>query len=123
MTALSKTSQSYPQSYPHIMLTKALLEACRHDPVQFVLRVLGHTPHPGQEHLLHGMKKRTVIRAGRQWGKSTVLAWYIIWFLVYHPNKNVLIVAPTVEQSKIIFKEVARYFRSGPLKSLLRKKI
>jgi len=105
------------------MLTKALLEACRHDPVQFVLRVLGHTPHPGQEHLLHGMKKRTVIRAGRQWGKSTVLAWYIIWFLVYHPNKNVLIVAPTVEQSKIIFKEVARYFRSGPLKSLLRKKI
>lgn len=68
------------------------------------------------------MKKRTVIRAGRQWGKSTVLAWYIIWFLVYHPNKCVLIVAPTVEQSRIIFKEVARYFR-GPLKSLLRKKI
>jgi|SRR5579859_1316277 len=104
------------------MITKQIFEQCRKDPVLFVSKVLGATPHPGQEQLLRGIKKRTVIRAGRQWGKSTVLAWYVTWFLCYHPGKTVLIVAPTVEQTKVIFNEVAKIFR-GPLSFMLRKKI
>src|SRR5579859_1860622 len=105
------------------MITKQIFEQCRKDPVLFVSKVLGATPHPGQEQLLRGIAKRTVIRAGRQWGKSTVLAWYIVWYLVTHPSRMVLIVAPTVDQSKIIFREVAQHFRTGPLACLLAKNI
>lgn len=98
-------------------------EKLKKDPVEFTRTVLGATPFEGQERILRGIRPTTVIRAGRQWGKSTVLSWYVAWYLTTHANRIVMIVAPTVTQSKIIFKEVAKHFRTGPLAPLLAKNI
>lgn len=39
--------------------------------------------------------------------------------MVTYPNRQVYIIAPTLDQPKIIFNEVARHFQSGPLSVLV----
>lgn len=78
-------------------------------------------PHPAQIEMMQGVKKLTVACCGRQLGKSIWLGWYIAWFAVTHPNREVYIIAPTVDQSRIIFNEVARQFRAPSLLSTLVK--
>lgn len=91
------------------------------DPVEFVTKLLTHpdgkpcTPHAGQIDVLRGISKTTVLVTGRQWGKSTVLAWYICWFAVTHRYRQIYIIAPSVDQARIIFNEVAYHFRNNPL--------
>lgn len=77
-------------------------------------------PHAGQEKLLRGVRHHTVIAAGRQWGKSESLSWYACWYLCTHKDRELYIIAPTLDQAKIIWHNVARQFSTGPL-SLLRK--
>ncbi len=98
------------------------------DPVAFVKAFCVESdgtpsvPHEGQEFLLRGIRHHTVIAAGRQWGKSVSLAWYVCWYLCTHRDREVYIVAPTLDQAKIIFNQVARQF-NGPLRAMLRGKI
>lgn len=100
------------------------------DPVAFtralLLNPMGEKadPHPAQVEMMNGVKKLTVACCGRQLGKSIWLGWYISWFAVTHPNREIYIIAPTVDQSRIIFNEVARQFRAPSLLStLLKQKI
>lgn len=107
----------------------AFSAAVQEDPVEFsktfCLMPDGSpvVPHPGQIELMHGMGHHTIIAAGRQWGKSFSLALYICWFLVTHNAREVLIVAPTLDQAKLIFKQVERQFRKGPLSVLVEGKV
>src|SRR5579859_4518033 len=100
------------------------------DPVAFtralLLNPMGEKadPHPAQEEMMRGVNRLTAAPCGRQLGKSTWLGWYISWFAVTHPNREVYIIAPSVDQSRIIFNEVARQFRAPcVLSTLLNKKI
>lgn len=97
------------------------LDEMKKDPVEFSRQVLKFDPHEGQVELLRGIRKRTVIRAGRQWGKSVSLAVYVVWWLVTHPKKNLLLAAPTVDQAKIIYKEVVNHLRGSVLSTLIDK--
>lgn len=80
-------------------------------------------PHPGQIELLRGIKPLTVCCCGRRWGKSVAMSIYATWFAVTHAHRQVFIIAPTLDQSRIIFNEIASHFRSGPLSALLEGKI
>ncbi|GHO55518.1 terminase large subunit domain-containing protein [Ktedonobacter robiniae] len=80
-------------------------------------------PHPGQIEMLRAIKSMTICCCGRQWGKSVAMAIYATWFAVTHSNRQVFIVAPSLDQARIIFNEVAFHFRTGPLASLLEGKI
>ena len=62
-----------------------------------------------------------VIQAGRQFGKSTVLGWLIVWYVLHFANRHVYIVAPSLDQARIIYDEVVRHFE-GPLRVMLRRK-
>lgn len=113
-------------------ITLAILEAVKRSPVEFIRRFLKNPdgtaaePHIGQIELLNALVAGVidlVAACGRQWGKSVVLAWYICWFLLRYKNRQVYIVAPTLDQARIIFNEVARHFRAYPLNLLLAKKI
>jgi hypothetical protein len=63
-----------------------------------------------------------IIAAGRQVGKSHILAWLVVWYVVTFAQRHVYIVAPSLDQSRIIYDEVVRHFESGPLRVLLKKK-
>ena len=113
-------------------ITLAILEAVKRSPVEFITRFLKNPdgtaaqPHPGQIELLMALVNGVtdlVAACGRQWGKSVVLAWYICWFLIRYKNRQVYIIAPTLDQARIIFNEVSRHFRAYPLNMLLSKKI
>jgi len=98
------------------------------DPVEFCRQVLKKpdgtpfVPHEGQEAILRGIRRITVASCGRQWGKSVVMGAYIAWYLATHANRKVYIIAPTLDQSRIIFNEVAHHFRTT-LKPLVSGKI
>jgi hypothetical protein len=80
-------------------------------------------PHPAQVDMMRGVKPLTVCCCGRQLGKSVWLGWYGTWFAVTHANREVYIIAPTVDQSRIIFNEIAFHFRTSIFKDLVVGKI
>jgi hypothetical protein len=100
------------------------------DPVVFITTFLRHpdgtriVPHEAQIAIIEAFMEGTfdlVIAAGRQFGKSTVLGWLVVWYILHFSNRHVYIVAPSLDQARIIYDEVARHFE-GPLKVMLKKK-
>jgi hypothetical protein len=106
-----------------------LSPSVKEDPVSFAQTFLINpdgtpfTPHETQQHFLRGIKPLTTACCGRQWGKSVGLAAYVDWFAVTHAHREVYIIAPTLDQSRIIFNEVAFQFRNSSLSSLVVGKI
>lgn len=100
------------------------------DPVIFITTFLRHPdgspiePHEAQLAIIAAFMSGVfdlVISAGRQLGKSTVLAWLVVWYVLHFPNRSVYIVAPSLDQARIIYDEVARHFE-GPLRVMLKRK-
>jgi hypothetical protein len=100
-------------------------KALREDPVDFVRTMLRDAsgnacvPHPAQEAILRGIKRDTTVVTGRQFGKTTVMGWDGVWFSVTHPNRQVFCIAPTLDQSRLVFNEIAQHFRRAPLSNLV----
>jgi hypothetical protein len=106
--------------------SKAIVE----DPVEFIETVCVNkdgTPvvlHETQKTFLRGIGQGlTVGCCGRQWGKSVGLGGYGTWYAATHSNKGLWCVAPTVDQSRIIFNEIAHQFRTTALSALVVGKI
>jgi hypothetical protein len=101
------TKKPKPAAYP---------EEVKRDPVEFARRLLKDIngrplePHVGQCEFLHGIERLTVACCGRQWGKSVACGILATWFAVTKRNKKVWIIAPSLQQARIIFDEVARHF-------------
>ena len=79
-------------------------------------------PHPGQVALMHNIQRYTTVAAGRQWGKTHCLGWEGTWFGATHPSRQIWIIAPSLEQSRIIFNEIVAHFSRPPLSYLVQKK-
>src|SRR6266567_5700283 len=100
------------------------------DPVTFITAFLTWPdgtpiqPHEAQIEIIRAFMSGVfdlVIAAGRQLGKSTVLGWLVVWYVLHFPNRAVYIVAPSLDQARIIYDEIARHF-SGPLRVMLKSK-
>lgn len=100
------------------------------DPIAFITTFLKHPdgspiqPHEAQIEIIRtfmGGVFDLVIEAGRQFGKSTGLGWLIVWYVLRFPNRHVYIVAPSLDQARIIYDEVALHFE-GPLRVMLKRK-
>lgn len=104
-------------------------DAAKADPVEFTKTFLRNEagepciPHEGQIALMRGVKRNTSAVTGRQWGKSTTMGWLATWFGVTHSNRTIMVMAPTVDQARIIFNEIRSYFERAPLKSMVVGKI
>src|SRR5579885_1817427 len=107
-----------------------LTDKAFNDPVTFITTFLRHpdgstiTPHQAQIAIISAFMDGVfdlVIAAGRQFGKSTVLGWLVVWYVLHFPNREVYIVAPSLDQARIIYDEVERHFQ-GPLKVMLKRK-
>lgn len=48
---------------------------------------------------------------------------YATWFAVTHSHRQIYIIAPTLDQSRIIFNEISYHFQNGPLAALVVGKV
>ena|SRR5215831_7266586 len=72
-------------------------------PDWFMRDRLGKAPDPWQEQLLRSRSKQVIINAGRQIGKSTVVAAAALHTCLYQPGSLVLVIAPSQRQSRELF--------------------
>ena len=99
---------------------------CGRDPVHFVTTygriqhpVKGLIPfklYPFQEDIIRGFTshRKNIILKARQLGITTTTAAYIAWFILFHRDKNVLIVATKQETSKNMIRVVRNIFKYLP---------
>lgn len=60
-------------------------------------------------------RRRFSVRAGHGVGKSTVEAWLILWFVLFHRNLKVPVTANSQDQLRdVVWAEVARWHRELP---------
>lgn len=92
--------------------------AYRDRPVAFVTDVLGATPQPYQQAILAACaaEDRIVWRAGHGVGKTCLLSWVLMWWLLTRPFSRVLILAPAFERQvgRYLLPEVRRWARRAP---------
>lgn len=78
-------------------------EKLRENPSKFCEAVLGVDPFSYQKQLLDSESRNRVIASGRQVGKSRMCAWLGLHKAVTNPHTNVLITAPSLRQSSLLF--------------------
>lgn len=90
----------------------------REDPVGFVTQQLGAAPEEYQRAILAAAvtEPRIVWRAGHGTGKTTVLAWLLLWWLLTRPFSRVLLLAPAYERqiSRYLIPEAEKWARGAP---------
>ncbi len=90
----------------------------RDRPVEFVRECLGAEPEPYQVEILEACatNSRIAWRAGHGVGKTTVLAWVVLWWLLPRPFSRVLILAPAYERQvgRYLLPEVKKWVRRAP---------
>ncbi len=75
-------------------------------PVLFAIQVLGIKPFRYQAEFLEDESPNIIFIGGRQIGKSTMLAIKALWNAFVKPNEDILILAPTFKQSKIVYDRI-----------------
>jgi len=81
--------------------------------VDYAEKVLGVKPFSYQAKLLEDESKRIVACMGRQTGKTTSIAMKAIHFADTNPNVTVLITAPSLRQSMIMFDRITTFVYSS----------
>jgi hypothetical protein len=81
------------------------------DPVKFAIERLGFRPDGWQERLLRATEQRVALNCSRQAGKSTVSAAKAVHGAIYTPDTLILLVSPTLRQSKELFAKCIAFIR------------
>lgn len=93
---------------------KAVLRWRQGGPALFAKEVLGATPTEQQWEASREIvrKRRVSIRSGHGTGKSTFMAWAVLWFLTCYFPAKVPCTAPTGHQlSDVLWSEIAKWHR------------
>ena len=90
------------------------------DPVAFCTDYLGFKPTEYQARLLRDPSQFIVARWSRQSGKSQTVSVLLLWLSLRYPNHNIIVLAPSLRQSKIIIRRVTGFLKHLP-KSLAPK--
>ena len=91
-----KSLTTMPQ--PTDDISRALAYAL--DPGLWARDVVGWTPDPWQERLLHSAATQLVLCCGRQVGKSTVVAQLACHTAVFNDDALIILIAPSLRQSR-----------------------
>ena len=106
-------------------LVKELIH-CTKDPVYFIENyariqhpVKGSIPfklYPYQKDIVAGLinNRKNIILKARQLGVTTVTAALMSWFILFHPDKNVLVVATKQEVAKTTIRVIKNIFKYLP---------
>jgi hypothetical protein len=82
------------------------------DPVLFARERLEFEPDPWQAKLLRSTSQRIILNCSRQSGKSTTVAIQALHTGLYQPESLVLLVSPSLRQSKELFAKVVAFMRT-----------
>jgi phage terminase large subunit len=121
-------SISSPASDPSpLELLRPTILRWRTDPTAFVREALKADPEPWQIEALRAVatKDRIAIRSGHGVGKSALLSWVLLWFLLTRYPAKVACTAPTSHQLEdVLWGEVALWHRrlAEPFRSWLQVK-
>jgi len=93
--------------------TERCVERWRDDPVDFVKDMFGINPSVQQGLMLSAAGKpgaRVAVKSGHGTGKSTALAWLVLWGLVCYSDIKIPCTAPTAHQlSDILLAEIEKW--------------
>lgn len=95
--------------------TKETLRKIIDSPSRFCEALLDLKPFPYQEKFLEDRSKRIIICAGRQVGKSLMMAARVIWFVAMNPDTTALIISRTHRQSLVTFDKILRFISKSDL--------
>lgn len=88
------------------------------DPAEFVRKILGVNLEPYQVEILDACldTPRIAWRAAHGVGKTALLAWVLLWWLLTRPFSRVLILAPAYERQvgRYLLPEVKKWVRRAP---------
>ncbi|HDI01343.1 MAG TPA: hypothetical protein ENF78_02820 [Candidatus Bathyarchaeota archaeon] len=90
------------------------LRKMKEDPVKFA-ELIGFKPFPYQAKLLRDRSKRIVACWGRQTGKSTTAALKALHFAFTGRGRTVLIISPSLRQSRLMFRKVRAFLHARVL--------
>ena len=93
------------------------LEIWYDDPVKFVKEALGVVPEPWQARTMRQIQNndRIAVKSGHGVGKSALLAWVILWWLLTRFPSKVACTAPTSHQlDDVLWGEIAKWYRMLP---------
>ena len=85
------------------------------DPVKFVREVMGAEPEPWQAEAMMALvtNSRVAVRSGHGVGKTTALAWTILWWLCTRRPCKVAVTANTAHQlSDVLWSEIGRWHKA-----------
>lgn len=103
-------------------MIQKLVDRYRHDPVLFVKEMFDAEPEPEQIEMLNSVNENrmTTVKAGHGVGKTTTLAWVVLWFMFTRPFPKVPCTAPTMHQLRdILWAEISKWLsKSTVLKEL-----
>jgi hypothetical protein len=94
---------------PPVTLASALRQ--QSDPGAFLEERLNFCPDPWQARLLCSPEPRIILNCSRQSGKSTIAAGLAVHTVVFVPDALVLLVSPTLRQSKELFYKCTTFIR------------
>lgn len=90
----------------------------RADPVLFVRQMFRANPWKGQQDILHAIAKpgaHVAVRSGHRCGKTTTLAWLMIWFVMCFRNCRVPCTAPGAPQlHDVLWPEIRKWHAVMP---------
>lgn len=89
----------------------------RSNPVKFVRDVFGATPEKWQDEALTALERedRVSIRSGHGTGKSTLMAWAVLWFMSTRIPCKVPVTAPTAHQLfDVLWAELGKWMMKMP---------
>ena len=93
------------------------LSQWKQNPAQFVTDIWGAHLEPFQLRALRGLVEhgRVSVRSGHGVGKSTLMAWSVIWYLMTHYPAKVPCTAPTAHQlDDVLWPEIAHWHQRMP---------
>jgi phage terminase large subunit len=105
------------QATPSAEEFKQLIAAWADDPVLFVKTALGATPEAWQAEALEAVRDhdKVAIRSGHGVGKTTYLAWLVLWFLMTRHPAKIAATANTAHQlSDVLWSEIGKWHRRMP---------
>jgi len=82
------------------------------DPVEFAAEALGFVADPWQQTLLRSTERQIILNCSRQSGKSTCTAVLAVHRAIFSPGSLILLISPSLRQSKELFAKVVAFLKS-----------
>ena len=92
-------------------------------PSLFMWKMLDIKPLPYQVELLEDFNRNILVVGGRQIGKSLTLSAKALWTAFVKKDQDILIIASTLRQAKIVFDHIYRYVSNNSLINAHTKKL